>query len=295
MMMNKKLDNRFTQADIRDLDVELKVGILATVTDTGLPHLTMISSLRPYKADGLVWGQFTEGLSKGYIQENPKAGFLIMSLDKCVWRGTARFSHTAKDGPEYENYNNLPMFRYNAYFGVHTVYYMDLLENSGRQALPLGQVVYAAVTTILARTFGMRLQMRRSQGRRVPNRPVLNPWVRGLLNKMDNLKFLSYVREDGYPVVLPAIQTQVLDTELVIFSTGYLGDDLAQIPPGIPMAVFGMSFDMEDVLLRGTYQGIRRVGGVPCGLVEIDWVYNSMPPKAQQIYPPVQVTPVVDF
>jgi len=290
MTMNKKLDTQFTQADIHDLDVELKVGILATVTDTGLPHMTMISSLRPYAANGLVWGQFTEGLSKGYIQENPKAGFLIMSLDKQVWRGTAHFTHTAKDGLEYENYNNLPMFRYNAYFGVHTVYYMDLLENSDRQALPMGQVVYAAVTTILARTFG-----RRSQGKRVPVSPVLNPWVRGLLNKLDNLKFLSYIREDGYPVVLPVIQTQVFDTERVIFSTSYLRDDLSLIPAGIPMAVFGMSFDMEDVLLRGVYQGIQRVGGVSCGLVEIDWVYNSMPPKAQQIYPPVEVTPVVDF
>jgi len=277
--------NMFTAADVLDLDVELKVGVLATVNEDGLPHLTMISSLRPYSEMGLVFGQFTEGLSKGYLRENPKVGFLILSLDKQVWRGTADFSHTAKEGPEYENYNNLPMFRYNAYFGVHTVYYLDLVTYAGRQSLPMGQVVYAALTTILART----------TGRRTSGALVLNPWVRGLFNKLDNLKFLSYIGEEGYPFVLPAIQTQVMNSERVIFSSGYLRDELAQIPSGIPMAVFGMSFDMEDVLLRGTYQGMERIGGVRCGSVEIDWVYNSMPPKPQQVYPPLEVKTVREF
>ena len=79
----------FNPDDIAALDVELKVGILGTVNDEGLPHLTMISSLRPYSPCGLVWGQFTEGLSKRYVRENPKTGFLIMSLEKQVWRGKA--------------------------------------------------------------------------------------------------------------------------------------------------------------------------------------------------------------
>ena len=68
----------FTAQDMQDLDVELKVGILGTVNDDGLPHLTMLSSLRPYAETGLVWGQFTEGLSKRFVQKNPKTGFLIM-------------------------------------------------------------------------------------------------------------------------------------------------------------------------------------------------------------------------
>jgi hypothetical protein len=276
---------KFSKADIRTLDVELKVGILGTVNDQGLPHLTMISSLRPYSEGGLVWGQFTEGLSKQYIRQNPKTGFLVMSLDKHVWRGKAVFTHTAKDGPEYDNFNNLPMFRYNAYFGVHTVYYMDLVEHHGRQPLPMGQVIVAAMSTMIARALGGRS----SEG------PVLNPWACDLLNKIDNLKFLGYIGADGYPVVLPVIQTQALNRKQVIFSTGCYRDELEVIPAGIPMAVFGMSFDMEDVLLRGTYSGVQRIGGVKCGLVDIDWMYNSMPPKPQQVYPPVPVKAVTEF
>jgi hypothetical protein len=275
----------FSSDDIQDLDVELKIGILGTVNNEGLPHLTMISSLRPYAPRNLVWGQFTEGLSKQYIQENSKTGFLIMSLDKHLWRGKADFTHSSKSGPEFDNYNNLPMFRYNAYFGVHTVYYMDLVSNSGRAPLPMGQVVLAAIQTILAR----------SMGRKKKQEEIINRWTRSLLNKLDNLKFLGYIGEDGYPVVLPIIQTQAWDSQRIIFSLGAYGEELKDIPAGVSMAVFGMSFDMEDVLLRGTFSGFKHIAGVRCGVVEIDWVYNAMPPKPQQIYPPLKIEPIREF
>jgi hypothetical protein len=52
---------------------------------------------------------------------------------------------------------------------------------------------------------------------------------------------------------------------------------------------------MEDVLVRGKYNGTRRVGLNRLGTVDIDWVYNSMPPCHGQIYPEVPLTPVVEF
>jgi len=277
--------NLFTEQDIHDLDVELKVGLLATVTPQGEPHLTMLSSIRPYAPDKLVWGQFTEGLSKSYILENPNCGFLIMSLDKQLWMGKAKYTHKSKQGPEMENYNNLAMFRYNAYFGVHTAYYMDLVSQSGRMALPMGNVIFAAIKTILARTLA----------RKNTQPKVLNPWIHGLLNKLDNLKFISYVDADGFPVVLPVIQTQALDANRVVFALGAFSQELRNIPAGVRMAVFGMSFSMETVLMRGDFAGIHPVAGIPAGVVSVDWVYNSMPPVPQQIYPPVKVEAVREF
>lgn len=277
--------NLFTEKDIHDLDVELKVGLLATVTPQGEPHLTMLSSIRPFAPDKLVWGQFTEGLSKAYILDNPKCGFLIMSLDKQLWMGKARYTYKTRQGPEMENYNNLAMFRYNAYFGVHTAYYMDLISQSGRMALPMSNVIFAAIKTILART----LAKKNTQPK------VLNPWIHGLFNKLDNLKFISYVDIDGFPVVLPVIQTQALDANRVVFALGAFSQELRKIPAGVRMAVYGMSFSMETVLMRGTYSGIQSVAGIPSGLVSIDWVYNSMPPVPQQIYPPLKVEPVREF
>ena len=272
----------FTQEDIRDLNVELKVGVLGTVTPQGLPHLSLISTLQPCAPKTVVWGQFTEGLSKKYILENPKTGFLIMSLGKEVWRGKTTYREERKDGPEHANYNNMNMFRYNAYFGVHTVYYMDLVELHGRQPLPMGRVIGAAVATMLARALGKK---QKGIG-------GLSLWGQALLNKVDNLKFLGYIDTDGFPQIIPVVQLQALDAGHVIFAPGAYTEALHAVPQGSQVAMLGMSFDMEDVVTRGTYQGIQRVGEVKCGVLDVDWVYNPMPPIPGQIYPKVELESV---
>jgi hypothetical protein len=277
--------NTFSEEDIQSTRPELKIGLLATVTPQGLPHVTLISSLMACGPTQMCFGQFVEGTSKKNILANPKTGFLIMSLNKELWRGKAVYTHFAKEGPEYDHYNNVPMFRYNAYFGVHTVYYLDLVGHTGKSPLPMNTIIFAAVKTVLARTLG----------RKPGHKPVLNSWTRAFVNKLDNLKFLCTVGADGHPVIIPAIQTQSLDAQHVLFSTSVYADELSAIPAGVPMVVFSMALTMEDVLLRGTYQGIRRVGGIKAGVVEVDWVYNPMPPTAGQIYPPVELKPVTDF
>ena len=247
----------FSTDDIKALQPTMKVGLLGTLNPEGLPHLTLISSLQANAPDQLIWGQFVEGMSKQHVRQHPQVGFLIMTLDKQLWRGKAIYTHTASQGPEYEMYNNTPMFRYNAYFGIHTVYYMDLVEHSGQQALPMAQVVLAAVKTMAAKALS------RERG----HTAVLNLWTRQLMNKLDGLKFLAYVDGDGYPVIIPIIQAQAPEAESIIFSLGAYGHELETIPEGATVAVFGMSLEMEDVLLRGEFQGIRRVGGVRCGRV----------------------------
>ena len=109
--------------EINAFSPTVKIGLLATINPDGLPHLTLLSSLQANSPDQMIFGQFTEGLSKEHVLAEPKVGWLIMTLDRQLWRGKATFTHTAKQGPEFEMYNNTPMFRYNAYFGIHTVYY----------------------------------------------------------------------------------------------------------------------------------------------------------------------------
>jgi len=132
-------------------------------------------------------------------------------------------------------------------------------------------------------------------GRKSGEKPVLNTWTRAFVDKIDNLKFLSYVGEDGFPIIIPAIQTQSLDDQNLLFSTSVYTDELEAIPAGTDLAVFCMALTMEDVLLRGKYQGLRRMGGIKTGLVEMDWVYNPMPPVPGQVYPPLAIKPVTEF
>jgi hypothetical protein len=284
-MNRQKKCTSFSAADVLAMEPMVKVGLLATVNDDGLPHLTLLSSLQANTPTELIFGQFTEGLCKKHVRNNPKVGFLVMTLDRDLWRGQATFTHIARQGPEFDKYNNTAMFRYNAYFGIHTVYYMDLVEHVGKQSLPTTQVAVAALQTLIARTLS---------GERVFG-DGLNPWTRGLMNKLGNLKFISYVGAGGYPVIVPLIQAQAVNSRTIIFSDGAYQDDLEAIPQAATVALFCMSLDMEAVLVRGEFHGLRRMAGIRCGKVQVNWVYNPMPPKPQQIYPEVALEPITAF
>jgi hypothetical protein len=285
MPAEQNLQTTFTEDDMRAFEPELKIGLLATINSEGLPHLTLLSSLKASGPNQVVFGQFTEGLSKENIRQNPRTAWLIMSLDKHLWRGRSTFTHTAAAGQDYDFYNNTPMFRYNAYFGIHTVYYMDLVDYFGRQPLPMGDIIAASLQTILAKA----LHIRR------PSHAVLNPWTRQLMAKLGNLKFIAYVRPDGYPEIIPVLQLQPLDRQRMVFADSPYSADLSAIPSGVSVAVFCLSLDMEDVLVRGQYKGIHRIAGIPCGLVDVNWVYNSMPPRPLQIYPELPLQAVEEF
>jgi len=283
--MTGSTSTTFSAGDIEGLAPALKVGLLATTGDDGLPHVTLLSSLRAASPTTLSFGQFTEGRSKINVRSNPKAGFLVMSLAKEVWRGTATFTGTTKSGPDYDAYNAEPLFRYNAYFGIHTVYYLDLVGQTGRVPLPMGGIVVSALATAAAAAFTGSPR----------SCAILNPWTRGLLSTIGNLKFAAWVGADGWPRIVPVLQARAAAGDRVIFSPLVYGDEVAEIPAGATLAIFGMTLQMEDVLVRGRYEGSRRLGGIRCGVCRVDWVYNPMPPVPGQVYPPLPLEPVRQF
>ena len=187
--------NAFEISDIEEFEAEAKIGLIATINPEGAPHITLISSIRAKGRKQLMFGQFTEGLSKTYVKTNPNIGFLILNKDKEVWRGKARWTHETKHGEDYEMYNTTPMFRYNPYFGINTVHYLDLIETSGREKLPLMNVITSSILTKIAKG-----GVQKSKGDR-----VLKPWAEDLFNRLTSLKFISYIDKEGFPNIIPYI------------------------------------------------------------------------------------------
>jgi len=281
----KKACTRFDEKDLKQFEPEAKVGLIATVNPQGLPHVTLITALQAKTTSSLIWGQFSEGCSKQHVKTNPKTGFLIMTQDRRLWRGKAIWTHELKHGEDYEMFNLKPMFRYNAYFGIHTVHYMDLVETFGRERLPLLRIAAATLLTKAAK----------SASRTSREERIMTPWTCSLFNRLDTLKFLSCTGGDGFPVIVPLLGCQASDSTRLAFSPFAYGDELKGLRQGMPLAVFGLTMDMEDVLTRGTFTGFGEYRGVSLGCIDIDWVYNSMPPKPCQIYPAEQIRPVVNF
>lgn len=275
----------FSQEEIEAFAPSEKIGLISCINPEGKVHMALITSIMAASQTQMTLGQFCTGLSKWYIQENRKLGFLIMTLDRQMWRGRARWTHRRFDGPEYERYNEMPMFRYNTYFGINTVHYLDLVETGERESLPMGKIVPAAILTALGKgAAGSRQEER-----------ILKPFAEDLFNRLDSLKFISYLGPDGYPLIVPVIQCQAASSGRLAFSTLAYRDEIEKIAPGTEVAVFCASMRMQSVLIRGTYNGIQKQRMMAMGTIDIDWVYNSMPPNHEQIYPETELKAVERF
>lgn len=279
------LQTRFLPEDREAFASDVKVGLLATVSGEGWPHLTLITTLETASPTELTWGQFCEGASKRHVRENPRTGFLVMSLDRRLWRGKAVWTRAETEGDAYIRYNRKPMWRYNAYFGIHTVHFMDLVSLHPGEALPLPGIVAGALLTGLAK------------GARKTGRPerILTPWAEGLFNRMDALKFLAFIGADGFPEIVPLLQAQAADSRRLVFAPTVYRKDLRGLQPGATVAILGLTLEMENCLVRGPFAGFNRARGAPLGVIDLDWVYNSMPPIPGQIYPARPLEPVTCF
>ena len=275
----------FDEQTIKAFSPAEKIGLVASINPKGLPHLTLITSIGAANPRQLILGEFCKGTSKQHIQANPKIGFLVMTMDRKMWRGHAKWTHLKKEGREYEKYNDLPMFRYNAYFGIHTVHYLDLVDLRGPDGLTLPKIMLSALVTKMVKSAAASGNTNR----------ILTPFGENLFNRLDALTFIAYIRDDGYPEIIPLLQCQAAGSRRLAFSTMAYGDELSPIKKGMTVSVFALTMKMESVMARGEFTGISRRWGIQAGIVNINWVYNSMPPGHGQIYPEVPLEPVTAF
>ncbi len=277
--------NEMDEQTIEAFSPNEKIGLVASINPAGLPHITLITSLRAAGKSGITLGEFCKGQSKSFIQKNPRVAFLVLTMNRKMWRGHASWTHLKTEGPEYEAYNNLPMFRYNSYFGINTVHYLDLVDLRGPDGLPLASIIASSLTTRIARSAAATGKDRR----------ILTPFSENLFNAIDSLKFIAWVKADGFPEIVPMLQCQAADSRRLAFTPYAYGSELKAIPAGQTVSVFGLTMKMEDVLTRGKFNGFNRIRLLNLGTIDIDWVYNSMPPSHGQIYPPVPLRPVTDW
>ena len=257
-----------------------KVALLGTTDDEGCPHLTFLSSIQGLGEDKLTFGQFCVGRSKQFLPQRPDCAFLALSADMRWLRGRARFTHTAKTGPEFDMYNNKPLFRYNAYFGVNTVWYLDLLGITGVEKLPLPQIASGALLSRAAALFAAANE-----------KNALNRFGGALFAGIGNPKFLCYAGEDGLAIV-PVVQAAAAGTDRVVFAGSPYGEDLRGLAPGMQVCVMALNLDMQSVLVKGAYAG-KKAGA---HVIDIERVYNSMPPASGYIFPKAgRPAPVTEF
>lgn len=264
-MMKRSYSNTADEASIRMMECDSKVGVLATEDESGYPHLSFISSIQTLGDHSLTFGQFSAGLSKQFIMDRPRVGFLALSADKRYLTGNATYTHSANTGKEFDEYNNKPLFRYNSYMGFYRVFYLNLDRITTLNPLPMAAIVIGA---ILSRVHALFLA--KSEQNALPF------LAKQLFAQLDSLKFLCYYDSDGNAVLLPIVQATSAGTDRIVFSSIPFGKDLKQIPDGAKASILCLNLKMESVLVKGIYHK---------GMLLIERVYNSMPPKMEYLYP----------
>jgi len=261
-----------SDADIAAFAPSEKIGIVGTVDEGGEPRLSILTTIMGYGPAGLTIGEFSRGESKRNMARRNEVGFLVMSLDRRIWRGAATWKEARRSGPEYEAYNRQPMFRYNSYFGIDTVHYLDLVDIDGPEPLPMPAVVAASLATAMLAPFA-----RPVGGERIMPPPALR-----ILDSLASLNFACFLDGAGYPRIVPVIQARSAGPSRIVFSPGPWRDEILAIPAGTRVALLSMNLGMESFMARGRLNG---VGGGLLGM-DLDYLYNSAPPCHGQVYPP---------
>lgn len=271
--------NKIINEDIEKFAVGSKIGLISTVSPEGMPHVSLISSVQAKGEDQIIWGQFSHGLSKIYLKDNKKTGFMIVNLEKKWWRGRALHKEIKDTGEEFEMYNNQPLFRYNSYFGIGKVHYMDLIDYSGEQSLPMKGIISGALRGRLAKPMIKASECKEKKIKGLSSQ---------LAKDLTSLKFLSFLDDEGYPIILPVIQAFMKDQSRMIIPLTAFGDEIRTIKEGAKAAMFIANMDLASVLFQGTFKGVKKAAGLEYGIFDVEKVYNSMVPIIGYIYPEEQ-------
>ncbi len=264
------------EASVRMMDCDSKVGVLATKDENGYPHLSFISSIQAFGDRALTFGQFSAGLSKRFIMDQPQVGFLALSADKKYLSGNATYTHSANTGKEFDLYNSKPLFRYNSYMGFYRVFYLNLDRISALKPLPMGAIVLGAILSRVKAAF-----MKKSAKNALP---LVG---QRLFSELDSLKFLCWYDETGTAVLLPVVQATSAGSDRIALCGIPFGRQLNAIPDGAKVSILCLNLKMESVLVKGLFSK---------GILEIERVYNSMPPKMEYVYPRSEtITPIRTF
>lgn len=268
--------DRIDDASVQMMDCDSKVGVLATCDESGYPHLSFISSIQALGDHALTFGQFSAGLSKRFVLDRPQVGFLVLSADKRYLSGNATYTHSANTGKEFDLYNNKPLFRYNSYMGFYRVFYLNLERISALKPLPMGSIILGAILSRVKALFVQKSE-----------KGALPLVGQKLFSQLDSLKFLCYYDANNTARILPVVQATSAGSDRIVLCRVPFGKALSNIPDGAKVSILCLNLQMESVLVKGCYHN---------GVLSIERVYNSMPPKMEYVYPrSEQMEPVRSF
>ncbi|MHA1380443.1 MAG: hypothetical protein ACTSRG_18925 [Candidatus Helarchaeota archaeon] len=271
MTSSIQIFDKLEDKDIPEFLPDMMIKILATIDENNKPNLVFINTFEAKNNETLMFAEFIYGKSKRYLERNPKCAVNFLTLEYKNWLVKGDFNHWEYNGKDYEYYNNdKPLFRNNAYTGITRVGYVDIKKViSPRTSIKLDRKKLKILKNFI------------KEGKANNTKPEIVPnMVDKIFKGKSNLKFISYIDDDGYPFIIPTLELMTVKNNCLVFTPTILKDEFLKIKPGTFMASYAMSLEIIMYQVKGTFQGVQEYEGIPVGILDIEEVYCSMPPKA---------------
>ncbi|NVM27910.1 MAG: pyridoxamine 5'-phosphate oxidase family protein [Candidatus Helarchaeota archaeon] len=269
-MSTIQVTDRLADEDIPEFKPELMIKLLATLDENQHPNLVLIISLEAKDNDTLMFAEFLKGKTKKNVERNPKCTAAFMSLGNDYWVVKGDFTHWSYEGPEYEYYNEKSLFKNNAYFGITRVGYIDI-----KQVIPKRKIKVQRPLIRLIKGY-----IKEGQDKTVKPK-ILPLLVEKIFRAPSNLKYIAFIDEDGYPLIVPTMHLLPTPTNQLVFTAAEFQEDLSHLKEGMFVTAFAMN--IEELLMyqiKGKYQGTQAYQESKLNIIAIEEIYCLMPPRA---------------
>ena len=274
------------EGGVKFTEPEIMVKLIGTVDDHDYPHITLLICTKAVSPKVIKWGQFTQGRSKRNILKNPRqcAFFMSASIPYKFIQVKMDLDRVSVEGDDAADLNAQDLLRYNTYIRIEKVYFNKIHSCSPIRPLSLLGIIKG----IIVNAFGIGGLHSDKKDERLPL------FGKKLFKDPISPKFIGYVDiDDGYPVILPCLQARQVDRNVIAFPYTQFKPELEKLKKGQKLAFFGLSMELTSILVKGTLIDWKKSRGVRYAFVNIEEVYNSMPPVAGVIYPELETRPKV--
>ena len=250
------------------LSGEMTPKFLATVDAQGKVNVVLIATLEPNGERKVAYADFLMNKTAKNLDENSKVGVLVITEGLDWWSMTGDFTGWEKTGPLVDHFNEMDLFKYNAYTGVRRAGKIDLrtMEDSGK----VGKLALLA-------DFGIT-KMKSGSFAREGGAGKMPPPVAEKYGRLMGVKILAYVRNDGYPECFVIQSAQPADNKTLVFGTLSASSKIAQLPEKTFCAVNVVTFEPVSYQVKGVFTGFSGTLWGKMGAIEIESVWCTSPP-----------------
>lgn len=249
-----------TEGLLEALRGEMTPKFLATRSRLGVPNVVPCISILPAEdqPDTLFFGNFLLRKSISNLTEDQRIAVLVITPELRGWMLRGRLVEFQRTGPYVDRQMSGSLLRYNAYTGIRNAGILQVESVEGTFAISKLQVVTDYALARLA------AWMAGSQSQGGTTLPLA---VRREFAKMVAVKVLAWVRDDGYPVIVPALSLQPAGDKRLACWKGIR--NLPAPPANAQVATNVLTFEAVSYQAKGRWTG---------NWLAVDRVYAGGPP-----------------